>query len=118
MVMVLTARVPSLARRMVLPSRANVIAVKVLGSNGSGSMSDVVGGVSWAAGEAMKMDAAADAEYKATGKTSHKGSVANMSLGGESRLLWMLRSTRLSMLVFTLLLLLVSFFRFIARMVL
>ncbi len=62
--------------------QANVIAVKVLGSNGSGSMSDVVGGVSWAAGEAMKKDAAADAEYKATGKTSHKGSVANMSLGG------------------------------------
>ncbi|KAK0196065.1 peptidase S8/S53 domain-containing protein [Armillaria mellea] len=62
--------------------QANVIAVKVLGSNGSGSMSDVVGGVSWAAGEAMKKDALAEAEHKATGKTSHKGSVANMSLGG------------------------------------
>ncbi|KAK0226602.1 peptidase S8/S53 domain-containing protein [Armillaria fumosa] len=62
--------------------QANVIAVKVLGSNGSGSMSDVVGGVSWAAGEALKKAAVAEAEYKATGKTSHKGSVANMSLGG------------------------------------
>ncbi|KAK0212223.1 peptidase S8/S53 domain-containing protein [Desarmillaria ectypa] len=62
--------------------KANVIAVKVLGSNGSGSMSDVVGGVSWAAGEAVRKAKAADAEYQATGKTSHKGSVANMSLGG------------------------------------
>lgn len=61
---------------------ANIIAVKVLGSNGSGTMSDVVKGVSWAAKQAkLKMDAA-KAEYAATGKTSHKGSVANMSLGG------------------------------------
>ncbi|KAK0486483.1 peptidase S8/S53 domain-containing protein [Armillaria novae-zelandiae] len=62
--------------------KANVIAVKVLGSNGSGSMSDVVGGVAWAAGQAIEKAAASEAEYKATGKTSHKGSVANMSLGG------------------------------------
>ncbi|KIY46221.1 serine-type endopeptidase [Fistulina hepatica ATCC 64428] len=61
---------------------ANVIAVKVLGSNGSGSMSDVVAGVTWATAEAVANQQAADAEYKATGKTSHKGSVANMSLGG------------------------------------
>ncbi|KII95541.1 hypothetical protein PLICRDRAFT_48489 [Plicaturopsis crispa FD-325 SS-3] len=61
---------------------ANVIAVKVLGSNGSGSMSDVVGGVQWAATAAAKKAAAATAEYIATGKTKHKGSVANMSLGG------------------------------------
>ncbi|KAG7449973.1 uncharacterized protein BT62DRAFT_944586 [Guyanagaster necrorhizus] len=62
--------------------KANVIAVKVLGSNGSGSMADVVGGVSWAATEAKKKADAAKAEYQATGKTAHKGSVANMSLGG------------------------------------
>ncbi|KAL0955628.1 hypothetical protein HGRIS_001861 [Hohenbuehelia grisea] len=62
--------------------QAHVIAVKVLGSNGSGSMSDVVGGVSWAAEDASKKKAQADAEYRATGKRSHKGSVANMSLGG------------------------------------
>ncbi|KAJ7503148.1 peptidase S8/S53 domain-containing protein [Mycena galericulata] len=61
---------------------ANVIAVKVLGSNGSGSMSDVVAGVTFAAESAQEKAKAAEAEVKATGKTSHKGSVANMSLGG------------------------------------
>jgi cerevisin len=61
---------------------ANVIAVKVLGSNGSGTMSDVVSGVVWAAQQAVAKDAAARAEFAATGKTKHKGSVANMSLGG------------------------------------
>lgn len=45
-------------------------------------MSDVVAGVVWAAEDAVKTKAAADAEYKKTGKTKHKGSVANMSLGG------------------------------------
>ncbi|KAF9018524.1 hypothetical protein BDZ89DRAFT_1103600 [Hymenopellis radicata] len=62
--------------------KANVIAVKVLGSNGSGSMSDVVGGVVYAAEAAAAKAAKSEAEYKATGQTSHKGSVANMSLGG------------------------------------
>jgi len=61
---------------------AHVIAVKVLGSNGSGTMSDVLTGVQWAASQAQAKLAAARAEYQATGKTSHKGSVANMSLGG------------------------------------
>lgn len=61
---------------------ANVIAVKVLGSNGSGSMSDVVGGVVFAATEAVKKAKAAAVEYAITGTTKHKGSVANMSLGG------------------------------------
>ncbi|KAH9485672.1 Subtilisin-like serine protease [Psilocybe cubensis] len=62
--------------------KANVIAVKVLGSNGSGSMSDVVSGVVWAANQAKVKAAAAAAELASTGKTKHKGSVANMSLGG------------------------------------
>ncbi|OAX34673.1 hypothetical protein K503DRAFT_724143 [Rhizopogon vinicolor AM-OR11-026] len=62
--------------------KAKVIAVKVLGSNGSGSMSDVVAGVAWAARAAGEKLAAARAEFAATGKTKHKGSVANMSLGG------------------------------------
>ncbi|KIM25047.1 hypothetical protein M408DRAFT_329847 [Serendipita vermifera MAFF 305830] len=62
--------------------KANLIAVKVLGSNGSGSMSDVVGGVVWASDQASKAAAKARAEYAATGYTTHKGSVANMSLGG------------------------------------
>jgi cerevisin len=61
---------------------ANVIAVKVLGSNGSGSMSDVVAGVVFAAEDAIEKAKDAAAEIKATGKTKHKGSVANMSLGG------------------------------------
>jgi cerevisin len=58
--------------------KANIIAVKVLGAGGSGTMSDVVAGVAWAA------DSAAEAlQLKAQGKNSkHKGSVANMSLGG------------------------------------
>ncbi|KAJ2665879.1 proteinase B [Coemansia sp. RSA 1199] len=56
---------------------AEVVAVKVLGSNGSGSMSDVVSGVEFTVKEHRK--AAADAQRD--GK-KHKGSVANMSLGG------------------------------------
>ncbi|THH08936.1 hypothetical protein EW146_g8829 [Bondarzewia mesenterica] len=61
---------------------ANVVAVKVLGSNGSGTMSDVVSGVDFASKAAKAKAEAAAAELKATGKTKHKGSVANMSLGG------------------------------------
>lgn len=45
-------------------------------------MSDVVGGVSWAATQAKINAEKALAEYQATGNTKHKGSVANMSLGG------------------------------------
>lgn len=54
--------------------KANVVAVKVLRSNGSGSMSDVVKGVEFAA---KAHQAAAKA-----GKKGFKGSTANMSLGG------------------------------------
>ncbi|CAL1712050.1 unnamed protein product [Somion occarium] len=61
---------------------AHVIAVKVLGSNGSGTMSDVVAGVDFAAKTAKAKLEAARKEFAATGKTKHKGSVANMSLGG------------------------------------
>ncbi|KAG8742926.1 serine protease [Ceratobasidium sp. 414] len=61
---------------------ANVYAVKVLGSNGSGSMSDVVAGVAYASKAAQEKAIEAIKEYRATGRTSHKGSVANMSLGG------------------------------------
>ncbi|KAH8103608.1 peptidase S8/S53 domain-containing protein [Cristinia sonorae] len=61
---------------------AHVIAVKVLGSNGSGTMSDVVAGVDFAAKAAKDKLEAAKKEFAATGKSSHKGSVANMSLGG------------------------------------
>lgn len=70
------------SRKYGVAKAANLIAVKVLGSSGSGSMSDVIGGVVWAAEQAKAKLEAAKAEYLATGKASHKGSVANMSLGG------------------------------------
>ncbi|KAI0250070.1 peptidase S8/S53 domain-containing protein [Lactifluus subvellereus] len=70
------------SRKYGVAKSANVIAVKVLGSNGSGSMSDVVSGVIFAAESAAEKAELATAELKATGKTKHKGSVANMSLGG------------------------------------
>ena len=67
------------SRKYGVAKAAQLIAVKVLGSNGSGTMSDVVGGVAWAADHAEQAAAAA---AKAGSKSSHKGSVANMSLGG------------------------------------
>lgn len=57
--------------------KANVVAVKVLRSNGSGTMSDVLKGVEWAAAAHLK----AKAEAKKKNKP-FKGSTANMSLGG------------------------------------
>ncbi|GAD95408.1 autophagic serine protease Alp2 [Paecilomyces variotii No. 5] len=58
--------------------KANVYAVKVLRSNGSGTMSDVVKGVEWAAtAHSEKVEAAKKGKAK-----GFKGSAANMSLGG------------------------------------
>jgi len=51
--------------------QATVVAVKVLRSNGSGTMSDVVRGVEWAL-----------SDHKRRSKASQAKSVANMSLGG------------------------------------
>lgn len=59
--------------------KANVYAVKVLGTNGSGSMSDVVKGVEWAA---QSHSEKAEEAKKGKGKKGWKGSAANMSLGG------------------------------------
>jgi cerevisin len=56
--------------------KANVYAVKVLRSNGSGTMSDVVKGVEWAVEAHIKKSKKGDKKFK--------GSVANMSLGGGS----------------------------------
>ncbi|KAH9067729.1 subtilisin-like serine protease [Lactarius vividus] len=70
------------SRKYGVAKSATVTAVKVLGSNGSGSMSDVIAGVIFAAEDAAAKAKLAAAELKATGKTKHKGSVANMSLGG------------------------------------
>lgn len=58
--------------------KANVYAVKVLRSNGSGTMADVVAGVEWAA----KAHIQAVKDAKAGKRKGFKGSVANMSLGG------------------------------------
>lgn len=58
--------------------KANIHAVKVLRSSGSGTMSDVVLGVQWAAESHAKK---AEASKKGKSK-GFKGSVANMSLGG------------------------------------
>ena len=58
--------------------KANIKAVKVLRSNGSGSMSDVVKGVEFAAESHSEQVEAA----KKGKKKGFKGSAANMSLGG------------------------------------
>ncbi|PLB45934.1 cerevisin precursor [Aspergillus steynii IBT 23096] len=58
--------------------KANLFAVKVLRSSGSGTMSDVVQGVEWAVQSHLKR-----AKEAKDGKVKgFKGSVANMSLGG------------------------------------
>ncbi|KAI1434131.1 peptidase S8/S53 domain-containing protein [Xylaria sp. CBS 124048] len=58
--------------------KAHVYAVKVLRSNGSGSMSDVMKGVEWAAEAHLKEVEKA----KSGARKNFKGSTANMSLGG------------------------------------
>lgn len=66
-------------KRFGVAKKAHVYAVKVLRSNGSGTMSDVVKGVEWAAtSHAQKLQAA----KKGKGRKGWKGSTANMSLGG------------------------------------
>ncbi|KAG0266279.1 serine protease [Linnemannia exigua] len=54
--------------------KANIVAVKVLRSNGSGSMADVIGGVDFAIKQHKELAQKQGKKYK--------GSVANMSLGG------------------------------------
>jgi len=54
--------------------KAHIIAIKVLRSNGSGTMSDVVKGVEYAANAHLKRVEEKDPKFK--------GSAANMSLGG------------------------------------
>ena len=61
---------------------AHVYAVKVVGAQGGGLMSDIIGGVDWTVKQAnAKADAAAQ-ELARIGKAAHKGSVINMSVGG------------------------------------
>ena len=52
---------------------ANVVAVKALGDNGSGSMSDIIKAVEFVVQSHMK---------DATTKKGYKGATANLSLGG------------------------------------
>ena len=59
--------------------KANIYAVKVLKSNGSGTMADVVKGVEWAA---ISHDKKVTDAKNGKGKKGWKGSAANMSLGG------------------------------------
>ncbi|KDQ20193.1 hypothetical protein BOTBODRAFT_27606 [Botryobasidium botryosum FD-172 SS1] len=70
------------SRKYGVAKAANVVAVKVLGTNGSGSMSDVIAGVAWAAEQSAKNLAKAKAEFASTGVSHHRGSVGSMSLGG------------------------------------
>ncbi|KAI8076860.1 peptidase S8/S53 domain-containing protein [Halteromyces radiatus] len=57
--------------------QAQPVAVKVLRSNGSGSMTDVLKGVDWATAAHLK-----DAKEAVNNGKTYKGAVANMSLGG------------------------------------
>ncbi|KAL2368197.1 cerevisin [Blastomyces gilchristii SLH14081] len=59
--------------------KAHVYAVKVLKSNGSGTMSDVVKGVEWATTRHLRQ---VEAAKSGKGRKGFKGSAANMSLGG------------------------------------
>ncbi|CAO1616693.1 unnamed protein product [Parajaminaea phylloscopi] len=61
---------------------AEVVAVKVLSDSGSGSMSDVTGGVLWAVEDAKKQSAEFAADPTSAKAKKHRGYVANMSLGG------------------------------------
>lgn len=66
-------------KRFGVAKKAHVYAVKVLKSNGSGTMSDVVQGVQWATESHLKN--VQDAK-NGKGRKGFKGSTANMSLGG------------------------------------
>ncbi|KAK0518915.1 proteinase B [Tilletia horrida] len=62
--------------------KADLVAVKVLGAGGSGSMADVTQGVLWAAQNAADLSAKFAAEPHSEAAKKHKGFVASMSLGG------------------------------------
>lgn len=59
--------------------KANIYAVKVLKSNGAGTMSDVVKGVEWAVARHIEQ---VESAKNGKGRKGFKGSAANMSLGG------------------------------------
>ncbi|EPQ26786.1 uncharacterized protein PFL1_05764 [Pseudozyma flocculosa PF-1] len=70
------------SRKYGVAKKAELVAVKVLGSGGSGSMSDVTGGVLWAVEDAKRITESLRANPTSAAAKKHKGFVANMSLGG------------------------------------
>ncbi|PWN42371.1 hypothetical protein IE81DRAFT_313715 [Ceraceosorus guamensis] len=70
------------SRKYGVAKKVELVAVKVLGSGGSGSMSDVTGGVLWAANNATAIAKEHAANPNTAAAKKHKGFVANMSLGG------------------------------------
>lgn len=62
--------------------RAELVAVKVLGSSGQGSMSDVTAGVLWAVADARERTREMRENPTSPAARRHRGFVANMSLGG------------------------------------
>ncbi|CAO1627309.1 unnamed protein product [Jaminaea pallidilutea] len=71
-----------ISRKYGVSKKAEAVAVKVLSDSGSGSMSDVTGGVLWAVADAKKQSAAMAANPNSARAKKHRGFVANMSLGG------------------------------------
>jgi len=64
--------------------KAKIIAIKVLRSNGSGALSDVIRGIEWAVEHHVERVRSASTSEETTGKPKKVKSVANMSLGGGS----------------------------------
>ncbi|KAJ7905903.1 peptidase S8/S53 domain-containing protein [Mycena leptocephala] len=69
------------SRKYGVAKGAHVIAVKVVRSDGYGSLSDIIAGISYVVSSAADKAEAAQKEYEATGRMTYKGSVINMSLG-------------------------------------
>ncbi|KAJ6582338.1 peptidase S8/S53 domain-containing protein [Mycena capillaripes] len=69
------------SRKYGVAKAAHVIAVKVVRSDGYGSLSDIIAGISYVVSSATAKAVDAQKEYEARGRTAHKGSVINMSLG-------------------------------------
>ena len=61
--------------------KADIIAVKVLGSGGQGTMSDVTAGVLWAVADAQNKTREIMNNPNSAAARKHRGFVANMSLG-------------------------------------
>ncbi|WFD32630.1 cerevisin [Malassezia sp. CBS 17886] len=62
--------------------KTHLVAVKVLGSGGSGSMSDVTAGILWATADAKRRSQEMLADPASAAAKKFRGFVANMSLGG------------------------------------